>query len=134
MTRDELKQAIREVVNEKLESAFYGDEIVRSIEAKLSPKYLPAGRIAEVWDNTDNWHRIRVANGAGRFFYQGNLEGDASRFDHYLEILTAQDAVKLLEAWTADLPHEIDTDDAFRQGGRNATNRIRVLIENAETG
>ena len=132
---DEERRVVKNEYEKRLANHPNSDEFIAAVEAKLSPKHPPEGRICEVWmDDEPHDMSIRVANGKGRFFYLGAISGEVHKWDHYREIPTAKDA---LDALT----DELDNDEAiyshhehYLAGKKAACVVVRRLIANAETG
>jgi len=136
MISDEVKQAIREATTESwnavtVHGVDHADDVVRRVEAKLSPKHPPKGAICEVWDEHFG-HEIYVSCGDGTFatWQDGkHQETDNITFGHYRVIPTAQDALKAMA-------------ETVKHGGSSGVmemydylrDTVQDLIDNAEEG
>ncbi len=122
MTEEE-KQAIQEIFNKRLqELALVADFKLTEtfwddVEAKLSPKHPSDNAICLGWDGDNDGNLMR---------------GYVTRhFDHYREIPTAEDALKVVEVFAA--ARRADTPDLV-DGIEMAASSIQKLIDNAATG
>ena len=98
MTEEDLEMVRQAIVDHAAPAA---QAILQSLEAKLSPKYAPKGRLCEVWDVKSNGEHFRheIAVSCGDGTYTDFFDGDSSNgipVDHFREILTAQDALDAL--------------------------------------
>ncbi len=133
---EEVLQAIREAAAEawkdsKVQSADYADDVVRRVEAKLSPKHPPRGAICEVWftDEGNSLREIMVSDGMGTFGTFEDGTSNAKIRDHYRVIPTAQDALDALRHEFSFAP--LTAGDAIDPQVRTCLER---LIDNAMEG
>lgn len=129
MISDEVKQAIREAVNEKFQTCLSGEEIVRRVEAKLSPKHPPEG-LYEVW--LDCWignREMRLADGSGGWLYLGTKAKCDHPYDHYRRIPTAKDALHAVCDAVTD-----GEGGTYADGVDKCIDAIQRIIDNAQEG
>ena len=84
--REDLKRAIRKVLNDEPARMSIADRVLNEFDAKLSPKYPPIGSLIEF---TADWV-------AGRDRHRVSEHTDFKRFKTWRRIVTAEDALKAL--------------------------------------
>jgi len=138
--REDLKRAIRKVLNDEPARMSIADRVLNEFDAKLSPKYPPKGALCEVWMDAFNEGERRFAMSAGDgSFYNKACNGGAQYFwDHWRVIPRAEDALaavnarsKVMYPTSAPMP-TTDFDKGRMAGLLDADYEISKLIDNAE--
>ncbi len=86
MTDEEKRELIAESQNTG--GGTWMESVIKKVEAKLSPKYSPKGRLVKIWDDSSApWYCV---SDGGR-----EIAETIAKWDHYREITTARDVMDM---------------------------------------